>query len=277
MKTVKLFGVNLVHGCDLPGGEHAMDVLSQYIHFDHRFEVDASKLKEQKPLYLDAIVDINLRLKTSIQNAMNPSIFPLVIGGDHALAIGSIAAHASEDLAVLWMDAHGDCNTDLSSITQRIHGMPLATLMGYGHHDLTSLVDVKIKAENVCLFGIRDLDEEEERLMRTWGVKIITMHEIREMGIDSLLTQLKNFIDKCPKFHLSYDNDSMDTEFIKGVNTPVPGGFTQEEANQVLNFLIQQTSLNSMDIVEFNPVKDDGATQAWVLKWVQTIKTIKEV
>lgn len=277
MKTVKLFGVILTHGCDLPGGESAMDVLSETITFDQSYAVDPTQVRLQSPLYLDAIVDLNERLKAGILKALEKDVFPLVIGGDHALAIGSIAPHADENLAVLWMDAHGDCNTDESSLTQRIHGMPLAALMGFGHPALTQIVEHKLNPKNVCVFGVRDLDPEEERLMKEWGVTILTMTQIRAMGIEALLKVLSAFIKPFDKFHLSYDNDSMDTEFIKGVNTPVVGGFTQDEAKLILEFLGAQENLHSMDIVEFNPLKDDGQTRAWVLEWIQWIKDIKEV
>ncbi len=261
MEKIIHIGVNLVQGCDLAGGEKAMQVLNQSIEMEEILEINQSLLKNENPLYLSAITDLNKRLKESILKHTKDKAFPIVFGGDHALAIGSIAASAqNDDWAVLWIDAHGDCNTDKSSISKRIHGMPLAITQGYGHADLVSIMDHYVPSQNILTVGIRSLDTEEEKLMNDWGVNIIWMDEIVEKGLEWCIQEINQFMVKHPNVHCSFDCDSMDPALIPGVNTPVKEGFNQTEILKVLDHVFDHTSLKSLDIVEFNPVNDNGNT-----------------
>ena len=261
MNKTQRIGVTLTQGCTLSGGETAMDVLSETIPFNHRIDIDPTLLKTEDPLYLTAVSDLAKRLKAAVKSVIDAGDFPLVFGGDHALAIGSIAgATQGSDQAVLWIDAHGDCNTHLSSISKRIHGMPLAVVQGQGHPNLTALIDQPILPQNILLAGIRSLDPEEEALMKAWGNRFITMEEIRQKGSAWLQEELLGFMRSHARVHLSYDLDSMDPQAIRGVNTPVQGGFTPEEILPLLDSLLKEPNLTSMDIVEFNPKNDDGST-----------------
>lgn len=270
MKTIKRIGVVLKEGCDIEGGQHAMEVLSQSIQLDTVIEVNQDLVKKQNPLYLDAVVDLNLRLNHEVSKTIEEGYFPLVFGGDHALAIGSISAVAQEGHAVLWIDAHGDCNTVESSDSKRIHGMPLAVLQGYGHEDLLSMVKQKIDSNNIMLIGIRSLDEAEEKLMQEWGVHWITMVEIRKQGIDWFNEQVHQFIRDKKHLHISFDCDSMDPHLFPGVNTPVKDGFKAHEILPLLKRVLNHPNLRSMDIVEFNPTRDKGST-------LELIKTINQM
>lgn len=277
MKKIVHIGVNLVQGCDISGGEKAMQVLSDSIDFDEILEIDQSLLKDEKPLYLTAITDLNYRIKQSIIDHTQNGEFPLVFGGDHALAIGSIAASAKDDdWAILWIDAHGDCNTDESSISKRIHGMPLAVTQGYGHPDLVSIMDHFVPSQNILTLGIRSLDPLEEALMKQWGVNIITMNEINEKGLIWCIEEVNKFMMKHQNVHCSFDCDSMDPHLIPGVNTPVNGGFNQTEIVEILKNVLQHRSLKSCDIVEFNPVQDNGNTLKCVKDVCELIHSIKE-
>lgn len=270
MKTIKRIGVVLKEGCDIEGGQHAMEVLSQSIQLDTVIEVNQALVKSQDPLYLDAVVDLNKRLNHEVSQAIIDGYFPLVFGGDHALAIGSISAVAQESHAVLWIDAHGDCNTVESSDSKRIHGMPLAVLQGYGHSDLLDMVKQKIESNNIMLIGIRSLDDEEEKLMQEWGVHWITMHEIRKQGIEWMNEQVNRFIQDKKHLHVSFDCDSMDPTLFPGVNTPVKDGFKPYEILPLIKHVLNHPGISSMDIVEFNPTRDQGST-------LDLIKTLNQM
>ncbi len=270
MKTIKRIGVVLKEGCDINGGQYAMDVLSQSIKLDTVIKVNETLIKVQNPLYLDAVVDLNQRLKKEVEQTMSEGSFPLVFGGDHALAIGSISAVAQEGHAILWIDAHGDCNTVESSDSKRIHGMPLAVLQGHGHPDLINLVHNTVESNNIMLIGIRSLDDEEERLMSLWGVHWITMVEIRKQGIDWLNEQVNRFIQDKKHLHVSFDCDSMDPSLFPGVNTPVKDGFKPYEILPLIKHVLNHPGISSMDIVEFNPTRDQGST-------LDLIKTLNQM
>lgn len=270
MKTIKRIGVVLKEGCDIDGGQHAMQVLSQAIQLDTIIEVNQALVKSQNPLYLDAVVDLNKRLNLEVKKAKDEGYFPLVFGGDHALAIGSISAVAEESHAILWIDAHGDCNTVESSESKRIHGMPLAVLQGYGHVDLLNMVKQKIESDNIMLIGIRSLDVEEEKLMKEWGVHWITMSEIRKQGIDWMNEQVNRFIQDKKHLHISFDCDSMDPALFPGVNTPAKDGFKPYEILPLIKHVLCHPGISSMDIVEFNPTRDQGAT-------LELIKTLNQM
>lgn len=270
MKKIKRIGVVLKEGCDIDGGQFAMDIIKQSIKLDTIVALNQDLIKTQNPLYLDAVVDLNVRLNQVVQEAQNEGYFPLVFGGDHALAIGSISASTKENHAILWIDAHGDCNTVESSDSKRIHGMPLAVLQGHGHRDLVNIVKHAIQSDNIMLIGIRSLDEEEERLMNLWGVHWITMLEIRKQGIDWLNEQVNRFIQNKEHLHISFDCDSMDPVLFPGVNTPVKDGFKPYEIFPLIKHVLNHPGISSMDIVEFNPSRDQGST-------LELIKTLNEL
>jgi arginase len=256
MKTIRKIGVVLKEGCDIEGGQFAIDALQKHITMDDVVRLDEKLIKDQNPLYLDAVVDLNERLKASVKEAHDQGEFPLVFGGDHALAIGSITGVAQKEHAVLWIDAHGDCNTEESSDSKRIHGMPLAVVQGYGHPSLTYLVDRPIEAKNILLVGIRSLDDAEEALMKQWGVRWLTMEDIRRQGLEWMQREVMVFAKQAKHLHVSFDCDSMDPMHFPGVNTPVRGGFVSHEILPLLENVLSLDTISSMDIVEFNPTRD---------------------
>lgn len=199
--------------------------------------------------------------------------FPLFIGGDHSLSLGSVSAVSKyyDNLGVIWFDAHGDMNTNKTSPSGNIHGMILAALQGVGDERLTNLYyeGIKIKTENVLIFGARDLDIEEEKLIKELGVKVITFKEIKEMGFNKALKEVKEFyLNKTNNLHLSFDLDVLDPNEIPGVSVPVTDGFTKEEANLIIKELFSNFNINSMDIVEYNPEFDYNNTTLEYLKEV---------
>ena len=256
MKTIRKIGVVLKEGCDIEGGQFAIDALQKHITMDDVVRLDEKLIKDQDPLYLDAVVDLNEHLKASVKEAYDQGEFPLVFGGDHALAIGSITGVAQAEHSVLWIDAHGDCNTEESSDSKRIHGMPLAVVQGHGHPSLTDLVDHPIEARNILLVGIRSLDDVEEELMKQWGVRWLTMEEIRRQGLEWMHHEVMLFAKQAKHLHVSFDCDSMDPMHFPGVNTPVRGGFVSDEILPLLENVLSLDTISSMDIVEYNPTRD---------------------
>ena len=256
MKTIRKIGVVLKEGCDIEGGQFAIDALQKHITMDDVVRLDERLIKDQDPLYLDAVVDLNEHLKASVKEAYDQGEFPLVFGGDHALAIGSITGVAQAEHSVLWIDAHGDCNTEESSDSKRIHGMPLAVVQGHGHPSLTDLVDHPIEARNILLVGIRSLDDAEEELMEQWGVRWLTMEEIRRQGLEWMHHEVMLFAKQAKHLHVSFDCDSMDPMHYPGVNTPVRGGFVSDEILPLLENVLSLDTISSMDIVEYNPTRD---------------------
>ncbi len=275
MKKIVRIGVNLVEGCSIAGGENAMQRLSEDLSFDAVLSTNESLHKEEKPLYLHTIVEFSQRLKAQVEAVIKAGNFPLTFGGDHALAIGTMAGSMCEDLAVLWIDAHGDCNTPESSSSQRIHGMPLATLLHQGHPDLVALSPMALKAHNILLIGVRDLDEEEARLMNEWGVRAIMMQEIRLKGFEWLRQEVQAFVQRHQHLHVSFDCDSMEPSVYPGVNTPVPNGFMYEDLRPLLKDILALDQLRSMDIVEYNPMRDDGSTHRLILDIDELIHQVR--
>lgn len=256
MKTIRKIGVVLKEGCDIEGGQFAIDALQKHITMDDVVRLDERLIKDQDPLYLDAVVDLNEHLKASVKEAYDQGEFPLVFGGDHALAIGSITGVAQAEHSVLWIDAHGDCNTEESSDSKRIHGMPLAVVQGHGHPSLTDLVDHLIEARNILLVGIRSLDDAEEELMKQWGIRWLSMEEVRRQGLEWMHHEVMLFARQAKHLHVSFDCDSMDPMHYPGVNTPVRGGFVSEEILPLLKDVLSLENISSMDIVEYNPTRD---------------------
>jgi len=261
---IKRIGVELKEGCDINGGDLAIKSLQDLLDFDEIISIDPSRLIKEEPLYLKAVTDINQRLKKIISETHKQKDFPLVFGGDHALAIGSISASLTQGTGVLWIDAHGDCNTVESSPSHRIHGMPLAVLQGYGHPQLTQLNDVILKGTDIIQIGIRSLDEEEALLMKKWGIRSITMEEIKTKGWPWVDLELSSFIQNHTKLHVSFDCDSVDPKEAPGVNTPYKDGLSIHEVMALLESLPFE-KVSSMDIVEYNPIKDNGKTKAMII------------
>ncbi len=185
--------------------------------------------------------------------------FPIVLGGDHSIALGSVTGCARrERVGLIWVDAHGDFNTPATSPTGNIHGMPLAALCGIGDQ---RLIDVgwqggKVLPEDVVLIGIRDLDDEEKRLMRESGVTVYTMKEVDRLGLTHIVASTLESLGSLSRLHVSLDADVLDPEVAPGVGTPVPGGLTYREAHLLMELLCDSGRVTSLDLVEVNPILD---------------------
>ncbi len=185
--------------------------------------------------------------------------FPLFIGGDHSIAVGTVAAVTNDEpTGLIWIDAHGDFNTPQTSPSGNIHGMPLAALVGEGHKSLVNVghPGAKIMPENVVMIGQRDLDPNERARLKKAGITVFTMRSIDEQGISSVANKaLMKFIH-LNRIHLTVDMDALDPVEAPGVGTPVPGGITYREAHLLMEILADSQKITSMDLVEINPILD---------------------
>lgn len=211
----------------------------------------------------------NEKLAALVDEEIHKGQFPLIFGGDHSIAIGSIAGISShyENLGVIWYDAHGDMNTEHTSPSGNIHGMPLAVNLGLGGESLASIAGdhPKIKPENIVIIGARDLDPGEKEVIRDLGINVYTMHEVDRLGMTSVMEETMQYLkERTDGVHLSLDLDGLDPEEAPGVGTPVIGGLTFRESNLAMEMLRESKMITSAEFVEVNPILDDKNKTATV-------------
>lgn len=226
---------------------------------------------EKNAKYLDEIAETCKGLAETVRKTLEADLLPLVLGGDHSIAVGTVAGVASyfhkqsKRVGMIWLDAHGDMNTPDSSPSGNVHGMPLASVMGYGPPELTELAGVKpmVEPRNVALVGVRDLDSKERRLMKETGVHAFTMRDIDERGMREVMAEALRFAgDDTAGVAVSLDMDFVDPSDAPGVGTPVRGGVTYREAHLALEMIADSRSMVSFELVEINPVIDLHNTTA---------------
>jgi arginase len=209
------------------------------------------------------IVRTCLRLRDRVKGILRSGEMPVVLGGDHSIAMGSVAgtaAVAGGRIGLLWIDAHADLNTPETSPSGNVHGMPLAVLLGKGDPLLLSIGEKSpvVAPRHAALLGLRDVDEGERERIRKLGVAVYTMKELDERGTSTCLREALTRVTKgTVGFHLSLDMDALDPEIAPGVGTPVPGGLTYREAHLACELVAETKKLLSMDVVEVNPILDE--------------------
>ncbi len=224
-------------------------------------EPEALSVGDERTRFLPEILEACSRLASLVAEVVAEGSVPLVLGGDHSLALGTLAglrAATGRPGGVIWIDAHGDLNTPATSPTGNVHGMPLAAALGLAgdafHHPGLPLPAVE--PERVVLVGVRSLDPAERALIRDKGIRVITMTEIDRIGIERAVLEA---IDRAsgPGFvHVSLDLDALDPEVAPGVGTPVKGGLTYREAHLACEDLAESGVVGSLELVEVNPILD---------------------
>jgi len=219
---------------------------------------DGIKLKN-----LDEVTRVNQELCDMVSKVMGKGRFPLVLGGDHSIAIGTIAGvlQHKKNLGVIWFDAHGDINTEETSPSGNIHGMPVAVSLGFGHERLTAIggVDNKLQTDKFVFVGCRDLDVGERKVLKELGVTVFTMHEIDRLGMTEVISRaIKIASSGTDGIHVSFDMDSMDPMYAQGTGTRVPGGMTYRESHLALEMIALSEKLVSAEFVEVNPIIDNN-------------------
>jgi arginase len=212
--------------------------------------------------YLPAILTSCAQIATSVADLARADEVPLILGGDHSIAMGTLAGLASVHGpgGVLWIDAHGDLNRPSTSPTGNVHGMPLAAALGQCGFTLDGFDGPPwVLAERVALVGVRSLDPGEKDLVRQLGLKVFTMADIDRQGVANVMTEALEVVDGSTFVHLSLDLDVCDPEIAPGVGTPVKGGLSYREAHLALETVAEAGIVGSIEIVEVNPMFDNGA------------------
>jgi len=202
-----------------------------------------------------------------VEESLTNGNFPLCLGGDHSIAIGSIAGIAShckkqnKKLGIIWVDAHADMNTDVSTPSGNIHGMGFSSALGMGNKALTGILNItpKVEAQNCALIGVRSIDTKERENMSALGMHVYSMHEIDKLGIYAIISNvIQDLKNKVDLIHLSFDVDAVDPEIAPGVGTPVNGGLSYRETHLLMEVMAESGCLSSMEIAEVNPILDNG-------------------
>jgi arginase len=230
------------------------------------FREDVERGDKLGPRYLGAITDVCREVAAETRTALARGAVPLLLGGDHSLSGGSIAGAAAhfaergERIGVIWLDAHGDLHTPVSSHSGNVHGMPMAHLLGHGDPVFANVAGVKpaVRAENVALVGIRDLDEPEREHARAWGLHVQTMRALDERGVRAVMEDAIATASRgTAGIWVSFDMDCVTPEDAPGVGTAVPGGLTYREAHLAMEMLADTGKVIGIDLVEVNPVLDE--------------------
>lgn len=208
--------------------------------------------------YANYIADACTNTYTTLKE-LSGDTFPLVLGGDHSISMGSVAGVASQQrTGVLWIDAHTDVNSPETSPSGNIHGMPLAHLLGHGDERLLNIWGggAAVRPEDVVFIGLRSVDEGERNFVRQRGIKAFTMKEIDKRGLAEVAEEAVNYLRNLPAVHVSFDADALDPSVAPGVGTPVPGGLNYREAHLLMELLADAAIVTSLDVVEVNPILD---------------------
>jgi arginase len=217
--------------------------------------------------YLAEIAAICTRLAALVESAVEGGKFPIVLGGDHSIAVGTVSGlshfyrRQGKKIGLVWIDAHADMNTPETSPSGNIHGMPLACCIGMGPAELTTIFDYapKVDPRNVAVIGLRSVDAEERKNVQRAGVHAYTMRDVDERGLRAIMQEaLEVANDGTDGFHLSFDMDSVEPHEAPGVGTPVKGGMTYREAHLAMENICDCDRLLGLEVVEVNPVIDEA-------------------
>jgi arginase len=216
--------------------------------------------------YLEPILAVNRELAARVAAAVAEGALPLVLGGDHSLAIGSVAGVArGRHVGLIWVDAHADFNTPETTPSGNIHGMSLAALVGRGHPALAELGGhgPALRPQDIALVGVRDIDALERESLRASGIHVFTMHDIDRRGMATVMDEALGRVSAATDgFYVSFDMDALDPNEAPGVGTPVLGGISYREAHLAMELVAASGRLLGLDLVEVNPILDSHNTTA---------------
>jgi arginase len=235
---------------------------------------EATALEDERARYLPQILEACERVARLVARAVAEGELPLVLGGDHSVSIGTLgglAAAAGRTGGVLWIDAHGDLNVPTTSQTGNVHGMPLAAVLGLAGaaFDRDAWPLSAVDPARTVLLGVRELDDAERSLVRSSGLRVITMSDVDRIGIERALREALDLVAGPGFVHVSLDLDVLDPEVAPGVGTPVRGGLTYREAHLALELVAESGLAGSFEVVEVNPILDRAnATAATAVELV---------
>lgn len=227
---------------------------------------EAVELEDPRARFLPQILETCARLAALVAEAVERGAIPLVLGGDHSVALGTLGglARAQGPGGLIWIDAHADVNTPATSPSGNVHGMALAAALGRAGEEFSS--DAwplpAVDPERVALIGVREVDEHEPALLREAGIRVFTMSEVDRIGIERAVRESLDRVAGPGFVHLSLDLDALDPEVAPGVGTPVRGGLTYREAHLALELVAESRLVGSLEVVEVNPILDRENTTA---------------
>jgi arginase len=223
------------------------------------------QITDRKLKYLPEIAVACQTLARQVETALEDDSIPIILGGDHSIAIGSVSGLAAyyhnreQRVGVIWFDAHGDMNTPETSPSGNIHGMPFAAILGHGAPELTHIAGFapKVHPEDCVLIGARSVDPDEAVALKNSGVRVITMRELDERGMSAVMDEAMWLASRrAAGFHVTMDMDFVDPDFAPGVGTPVPGGPTYRESHLAMEKIADSGKMLSFELTEVNPVLD---------------------
>jgi arginase len=240
------------------------------IEVEDRGNVEAALAETQasgadRARFLDAILETCLRVASEVEDVRSTGLTPLVLGGDHSIAIGTLSGLATSGPGgVLWLDAHGDLNTPETTPTGNVHGMPLAAVLGVcgGPFARDDLRLPAVGPSRVALVGVRSLDPGEQALVRELDLAVYTISDLDRRGVEPVIAEALERICGGSFVHVSVDLDVVDPEVAPGVGDPVRGGLSYREAHLVLELVAEAGVLDSLELVEVNPIRDHENTTA---------------
>jgi arginase len=270
-------GPSAIHVAGLKAG---IEGLGHHVHETYGLGVRTQEMLEvgdPRARFLPEILEVCSRLADRVEASLEDGLVPVVLGGDHSVAIGTISGLArywrkrNKRVGVLWVDAHTDINTPETSPSGNIHGMPLAVLLGHGPKELVALAgsEPALRPEHVCVFGARDVDTLEKPLIRESGVRVYSMSELDERGTAVCLREaLDRITTGTAGVHLSFDLDGVDPQDAPGVGTPVPGGLALRESHLICEKVAATGRLLGVEMVERNPILDIANRTGHLAVWL---------
>lgn len=228
--------------------------------------IEVQELQDPHLKYLPEVAGMSAILAERVKSILDDGDFPLILGGDHSMSVGSLAgigAHCRQHakrLGVIWIDAHADMNTAETTPSGNIHGMPVAVAMGIGHQQLTSIGGdfPKLAPENLAMIGLRSIDPGERELIHKLGIQAYTMFDVDRLGMYEIASRvIEDMSRKVDHVHISFDVDGVDPGVAPGVGTPVSGGLTLRESHLLMEMISQLDTYGSLEVAEVNPILDD--------------------
>lgn len=263
-----IYGCPMHYGVGDEGLTTSLTYLTEQ-YSDLHFPIISEITKEEQNLpnlkHLNSVVATCDKIASYAFRVLQNQETPLFIAGDHSSVMGSVSASSEfikedlgDEIGLIWVDAHPDINTDKTTVTGNIHGMPVAALLGLGEKSLTGFLSErpKLKPENIVMLGLRDIDPPEQIILDELNIRYYTYEQICARGLDVCLNETIAYLSHLSSIHISFDIDSMNPDIMPGVSVPVPDGFTVPEVQQIFQTLVPVLPFVSYDIVEYNHTHD---------------------
>lgn len=262
MNKIYTIGVPIKEGCNVEGADLGISILAKKIPFDEIIDIHyVDTVYQENMKHIETVLDCTNRLADKVYHSLKNRQTVITIGGDHTLAIGSVAgSSAYHNIGILWIDSHGDINNEKVTLTGNVHGFPLASCIGLGPQCLNDCYQktVKVQKENIVLFGCSDLDESEEKIIIENNLKLYRYLDVKDKLEDKILEAVLYLKTKVDSIHLSLDLDSINPYIMPAVNVKTRAniGFDLSQIYKIIDIVFENIKVQSIDIVEYNPKND---------------------